>query len=63
MNMRRQPLAASQLRDAALRDDAQDLVEYALLIALISLALVGSVRAFSTLLGTLSVWDAIGNLV
>ncbi len=61
--MRRQPLAASQLRDAALRDDAQDLVEYALLIALISLALVGSVRAFSTLLGTLSVWDAIGNLV
>ena len=61
--MRRQPLAASQLRDAALRDDAQDLVEYALLIALISLALVGSVRAFSTLLGTLSVWYAIGNLV
>ena len=58
-----QQMAASPLRDAALRDDAQDLVEYALLVALISLALVGSVRAFSTLLGTLSVWDAVANLV
>ena len=58
-----QQMAASPLRDAVLRDDAQDLVEYALLVALISLALVGSVRAFSTLLGTLSVWDAVANLV
>ena len=52
-----------RLRVAVQQHDAQDLVEYALLVALISLALAGGVRAFSTLLGTLSVWDAIANLV
>jgi pilus assembly protein Flp/PilA len=39
---------AVKLQTLAMREEGQDLVEYALVVALISVACVGSVRALAT---------------
>jgi Flp pilus assembly pilin Flp len=55
-------LITRALRLKALRDDGQDLIEYGMLGALISVFAIGAVQALGRVIKT-SFWDVVANLL